>query len=93
MQKTVYTCDCPCKRVIGEKPHISLVLQTNHAGCGIAIPPLKRGDTHTGMYTHWSVRRFPQNFVHFINEEHLARYFKRQLEDATKCDEKPKGKK
>lgn len=87
MQKTVYKCD-QCGREIGEKPHISLVLNINHDGCGIAVPPLKKGDKHSGRYSLWTTKRFDRSFIHFCNEEHLAKYFKKKLVAATKSIKK-----
>ncbi len=76
MQQTVYKCD-QCKEEIGRKPHISLVLNTNNNGCGIAVPP--KGDTGA-----WRVVGVPRNFIHFCDEQHLAKYFKALLDAATK---------
>lgn len=82
MQQTVYKCD-QCKREIGKKPHISLVLNQNHMGCGIAVPPAEGKSA-------WRVVHFARNFVHFCDETHAAKWFKAHLDAAKPVADKKK---
>lgn len=87
MQKTVYTCD-HCEKTIGEVPHVSLVIQSNHPGSGIAVPPdteMKDGATSAAWYTNRCLKGFMQFHVGCIEK-----YFKAQLAKTLK---KPTGKK
>lgn len=70
MQKTIYKCD-ECKKEIGEKPHISLVM--NNSVNGIALPP-----NHPKGQSHWYVQRI-HGFLHFCSAEHLAKWFEKEI--------------
>jgi hypothetical protein len=89
MQKVVYKCDS-CKREIGVKPHISLVLNTNSMACGIALPPLWPGNKSN----QWRVERQHANFLHFCSGEHMGKYFEASLRQfGYAAVAKPKAKK
>lgn len=72
---TVYKCD-HCKRDIGAKPHITLVLAVNHPGTGIAVPPK---DTH-GL---WKTNRLNDSFLQFHDGKCIAAYFDALLKKAS----------
>lgn len=63
----VYKCD-HCKRAIGAKPHITLVLNIGHTGTGIAVPPK---DTH-GL---WKTNRLNDSFLQFHDGKCIGAYF------------------
>lgn len=69
MQKTIYMCD-QCKKEIGTKKHISLVL--THQYSGIAVPPNKKKDK-------WTVETLLPNFVHFCGPGCIALFFNQAL--------------
>lgn len=90
MQKTVYECD-GCKKAIGEVAHITLVLQTNHPGTGLAVPPGIELPGYSSIAT-WRTVKLPRNFLHF----HFAcieKFFRKVEKDATAKVEKKMGKK
>lgn len=81
MQKSAFYCD-QCKKVIGDKVHITMVL--NGGPCsGIAIPPthIPKGpltlDVASGQ---WRVRKV-SGFMHFCSSEHLAAYFQKLIDE------------
>lgn len=65
-QHTVYKCD-HCKKEIGAKPHISLMVSLG-AGSGIAVPP---GDSHS----LWHTERLHASFLHFHNGKCVGEFF------------------
>jgi len=67
MQRTIYECD-HCKTEIGKVPHISLVLQTNHPGTGVALPPDDKA-------AHWRTTKFAGNFIH-LHDKCAGPFFK-----------------
>ena len=71
MQKTVYYCD-QCKKIIGEKKHISLQCQGRFSG--IAVPP------DTKVTTNWFVEELTRKFVHFCKGECIGKYFDKLIE-------------
>ena len=83
MQKSAYYCD-HCKKVIGEKHHISLNMHTNLSG--IAVPPFSLFGEDDGP-ANWTVKSVPFGFMHF-HLDCIEKYFKNM---AAKCM-KPKKK-
>ena len=81
MQKTVYECD-HCKKVIGGIAHITLSLQTNHPGTGVAMPPGNEVEGYHGR-SGWKTVKLPRSFVHF-HIGCIERYFKAIVTAATK---------
>ena len=73
-QHTVYKCD-HCKKEIGAKPHITLVLNTGHPGTGIAVPP---SDSHA----LWTTKKLGVSFVHFHDGKCIAGYFDALIKSA-----------
>lgn len=69
MQKTVYYCD-QCKKIIGEKKHISLQLQGRFSGIAIPPDPLTK---ELGL--NWSVKESQRKFMHFCKGECIGKYF------------------
>lgn len=65
-QHTVFKCN-HCKKEIGEKIHISLMIGSNGISSGIAVPP------HDNV--QWRVRGLPENFLHFHDEKCLGNFF------------------
>lgn len=76
MLKTVFICDA-CNREIGIKPHVSLMINNGHGGCGIAIPNKKGSGP-------WALERIKHNFVHFHNGKCVGAYFDKLITEATK---------
>ena len=72
---TIYKCD-QCKREIGAKPHITLVLNLSHSGTGIAVPP-----THTNGL--WKTNRLNDSFLQFHDGKCIAAYFDGLLKKAS----------
>lgn len=64
---TVYKCD-QCKRDIGARAHITLVLRVDHPGTGIAVPPK---DSH-GL---WKTNRLNDSFLQFHDGKCIGAYF------------------
>ncbi len=64
MQKQSYYCDF-CKKVIGEKAHVSLHTHNNSLS-GIAMPPKSENDFMDGHFASgWKVKSLPSIFMHF----------------------------
>jgi len=89
MQKVVYECDW-CREVIGDQAHITLVLQTNHPGTGVAIPP-KTGLAGQKGASGWRTVKLDRNFLHF-HFGCVASYF-RNVERVATGKVKKDGKK
>lgn len=93
MQKSAYYCD-QCKKVIGEKHHISLCMNTGLSG--IAIPPFTMfGEGDPGSPANWYVERVKSGFMHF-HMECIEKYFKGILSEIErmkniKVAQKPRG--
>lgn len=63
MQKSAYYCD-NCKKIIGDKIHISLGL--NKGLSGLALPPDTMINGDEQLYqSKWYVMRVPSGFMHF----------------------------
>lgn len=69
-QKTVYICDS-CRKIIGEKIHISMNL---HQSSGVAIPP----KTLENKTPNWSLRGV-QGFRHFCNVKCLTTFIDKEI--------------
>jgi len=90
MQKTVYECD-GCKKVIGNVSHITLVLQTNHPGTGLAVPPGVELPGYASIAT-WRTVKLPRNFLHF-HFGCIEKFFRKMEKDVTTAPVKKTGKK
>ena len=83
-QKPQYICD-GCEKPIGEKPHLSLVLNPSQA-CGVALPPgtnKNKGGWVVSQLQHG------ESFKHFHNVKCIAlwadAWIKRAVEKAKKA--------
>lgn len=75
MRKIVFFCNSDdCKKEIGNKKHITLMLGGG-PGTGIAIPPAKDGGS-------WHTVALPAHWIHFCGAPCLAHYFKILMENA-----------
>ncbi len=88
MQKSAYYCD-NCKKVIGDKIHISLNM--NKGLSGLAIPPdfPKNGD-EVLYSSNWRIISVPNGFMHF-HIQCIEKYFINWGNKLT-GNEKPKKK-
>ncbi len=89
MQKSVYTCD-HCKRLIGQKMHVSLHTHNNSLS-GIAVPPKDvAGDDILGnnFGNVWKVTPLPATFMHF-HLECVGEYFEKWARFIEKFDKIP----
>lgn len=82
-----YRCD-GCKKVIGEKIHISLLVQGSPAN-GVAIPPghkLNEGGLHYDEENvHWYVNRaIKGQLYHFHNGDCAKKFFDNILKEVQK---------
>lgn len=69
--KTIYECD-QCKKEIGKKNHITLMLSAG-SGTGIAKYSLGLG---------WTTVHLGANFIHFCNAKCIGTYFDIRLKGA-----------
>lgn len=70
----VYKCD-QCKKEIGAKAHITLLLNSNGPGTGIAVPPANGN--------MWRTARLPLNFMQFHDGKCIGAYFDSAIKKAT----------
>ena len=90
MQKTTYFCDT-CKRIIGDKPHISLGL--NKGLSGIALPPNTEFIDELPGYlnSNWTIKKVKSGFMHFHTGECVKKYFDKLLKEALNPKKKSKS--
>lgn len=74
MQTTQYHCD-QCRKIIGPKKHISLMVSSSY-GSGIAVPPdPKKKSSEEGPKWSLMPSGIRSEFLHFCNGACIGRYF------------------
>lgn len=83
MKKTVYYCD-NCKKIIGERKHISLQVHDRFSGIAVPSKSLKKSfstDPQNNEFSNnWTVKELEDKFIHFCKGECIGKYFDKLIE-------------